>query len=92
MTGEIGALIFLGFAALLLIVIGYSVKNNGDDDGTSMFMVGLIVFTASMLGLGIVLGEREDKQVNKQVEPQVKIECVDNKCDTVYIYKFNKDK
>ncbi len=92
MTAEIGLMIFLGFAALLLIVIGYSVKNNDDADGTTMFMVGLIIFTASMLGLGIELGEREDKQVNKKIEPQVKIECVDNKCDTTYIYVFNEEK
>jgi len=33
-----------------------------------------------------------EEQVNKKIEPQVKIECVDNKCDTTYIYVFNEEK
>jgi hypothetical protein len=44
-----------------------------------------------MLGLGVELGLQAEQQVNKKIEPQVKIECVDGKCDTVYIYKFNKE-
>jgi len=90
MTAEIGLMIFLGFAALLLIVIGYGVKNNDDADGTTMFMVGLIVFTASMLGLGVEMGLQSNKQVKHKIEPQVKVECVDNKCDTTYVYKFKE--
>lgn len=90
MTAEIGLMIFLGFAALLLIVIGYSVKTDEDDDGVTMFIVGLIVFTASMLGLGVEMGLKVDKTVKHKIEPQVKVECVDNKCDTTYVYKFKE--
>ena len=90
MTVEIGLMIFLGFAALLLIVISYSVKTDDDDDGITMFITGLIILTASMLGLGVELGLQAEQQVNKKIEPQVKIECVDGKCDTTYVYKFNK--
>ena len=92
MTVEIGLMIFLGFAALLLIVIGYSVKNNDDNDGSNMFITGLIILTASMLGLGVEFGLRTDQTVKHKIEPTIKIECVDNKCDTTYIYKFNKVK
>jgi hypothetical protein len=90
MTAEIGLMIFLGFAALLLIVISYSVKTDDDDDGLTMFIVGLIVFTASMLGLGVEMGLQSNKQVKHKIEPQVKVECVDNKCDTTYVYKFKE--
>ena len=90
MTVEIGLMIFLGFAALLLIVISYSVKTDDDFDGLTMFIVGLIVFTASMLGLGVEMGLQSNKQVKHKIEPQVKVECVDNKCDTTYVYKFKE--
>lgn len=90
MTAEIGLMIFLGFAALLLIVISYSVKTDDDDDGLTMFIVGLIVFTASMLGLGVEMGLQSNKTVKHKIEPQVKVECVDNKCDTTYVYKFKE--
>jgi hypothetical protein len=90
MTAEIGLMIFLGFAALLLIVISYSVKTDDDDDGITMFITGLIVLTASMLGLGVEMGLQSNKQVKHKIEPQVKVECVDNKCDTTYVYKFKE--
>jgi hypothetical protein len=90
MTAEIGLMIFLGFAALLLIVISYSVKTDDDDDGITMFIVGLIILTASMLGLGVEMGLQSNKQVKHKIEPQVKVECVDNKCDTTYVYKFKE--
>jgi len=90
MTGQIGALICLGFVALILIVIGYSVKTDEDDDGLNMFIVGLVLLVLASLGIGLELGLEADKIVNKKIKPQVKIECVDEKCDTMYIYKFNE--
>jgi len=90
MTAEIGSMIFLGFAALLLIVIGYSVKTDDDDDGLNMFIVGLVLLVLVSLGIGLEMGLQSNKQVKHKIEPQVKVECVDNKCDTTYVYKFKE--
>jgi hypothetical protein len=92
MTAEIGSMIFLGFAALLLIVISYSVKTDDDDDGVTMFIVGLVLLVLVSLGIGLEMGLQSNKQVKHKIEPQVKVECVDNKCDTTYIYVFNEEK
>jgi len=90
MTAEIGSMIFLGFAALLLIVISYSVKTDDDDDGVTMFIVGLVLLVLVSLGIGLEMGLQSNKQVKHKIEPQVKVECVDNKCDTTYVYKFKE--
>ena len=90
MTAEIGSMIFLGFAALLLIVISYSVKTDDDDDGLNMFIVGLVLLVLVSLGIGLEMGLQSNKQVKHKIEPQVKVECVDNKCDTTYVYKFKE--
>jgi hypothetical protein len=92
MTVEIGLMIFLGLAALVLIIVGYSVKTDDYDDGSNMFITGLIILTASMLGLGVEFGLQVNQTVKHKIEPTIKIECVDNKCDTTYIYKFNEVK
>ena len=90
MTGETGALICLGLLALVLIGVGYSVKTDDDDDGVTMFIVGLVLLVLVSLGIGLEMGLQSNKQVKHKVEPQVKVECVDNKCDTTYVYKFKE--
>jgi hypothetical protein len=90
MTAEIGSMIFLGLAALVLIGVGYSVKTDDDDDGLNMFIVGLVLLVLVSLGIGLEMGLQSNKTVKHKIEPQVKVECVDNKCDTTYVYKFKE--
>lgn len=77
--------------ALAMILIGYGVKNNDDNDGASLFGIGVVLLMISMLTVGVIIGENEVKKVKHKVTPVIKVECMNTKCDTTYIYSFKEE-
>ena len=57
----------------------------------NMFVFGLFVLVLSVLAIGILIGENEIKNSKHKVTPVVKVECMNTKCDTTYIYSFKED-
>ena len=81
----------MGFVAILMLVISYSVKTKSDNDGTNMFVFGVFMLIISVLAIGILIGEGEIKYSKYKVTPVVKVECMNTKCDTTYIYSFKEE-
>ena len=84
-------LLILAFLSVIMIAISYAIKTDGDDDGRNMFVFGLFVLVLSVLAIGILIGENEIKNSKHKVTPVVKVECMNEKCDTTYIYSFKED-
>jgi hypothetical protein len=49
---------------------------------------GLATLAISSLILGMLLGMEATRTSKQPIKPSIKIECVDGKCDTMYIYEF----
>lgn len=77
-------IIFLIIIILGLILIFIN-KNSFELKSLGLAVVMLGCFIA-----GIRIGSTTDFKVKKQVKPKVKIECINEKCDTFYIYNFKK--
>ena len=84
-------LLVLAFVAIMMLVISYSIKNNDDDDGENMFLFGIFLLILSILVIGVLIGEDEIKHSKHKVTPVVKVECMNTKCDTTYIYSFKEE-
>ena len=80
----------LGFVAILMLVISYSVKTESDNE-VFMFVFGVFMLIISVLAIGILIGEGEIKYSKYKVTPVVKVECMNMKCDTTYIYSFKEE-
>jgi cell division protein FtsW (lipid II flippase) len=91
MVGMIILLIF-ALSAIMMLAISYSIKNNDDDDGKNMFLFGIFLLILSILAIGVLIGEDEIKHTKHKVTPVVKVECMNTKCDTTYIYSFKEYK
>ena len=89
--GAMIGLLILAFLSVIMIAISYAIKTDGDDDGRNMFVFGLFVLVLSVLAIGILIGENEIKNSKHKVTPVVKVECMNSKCDTTYIYTFKED-
>ena len=89
--GAMIGLLILAFLSVIMIAISYAIKTDGDDDGRNMFVFGLFVLVLSVLAIGILIGENEIKNSKHKVTPVVKVECMNTKCDTTYIYSFKED-
>ena len=89
--GAMIGLLILAFLSVIMIAISYAIKTDGDDDGRNMFVFGLFVLVLSVLAIGILIGENEIKNSKHKVTPVVKVECMNTKCDTTYIYTFKED-
>lgn len=84
-------LLILAFLSVIMIAISYAIKTDGDDDGRNMFVFGMFMLVLSVLAIGILIGENEIKHSKHKVTPVVKVECMNTKCDTIYIYSFKED-
>jgi len=89
--GTMIGLLVLAFVAIMMLVISYSIKNNDDDDGENMFLFGIFLLILSILVIGVLIGEDEIKHSKHKVTPVVKVECMNTKCDTTYIYSFKEE-
>ena len=84
-------LLILAFLSVIMIAISYAIKTDGDNDMRNMFVFGLFILVLSVLAIGILIGENEIKNSKHKVTPVVKVECMNTKCDTTYIYSFKED-
>lgn len=89
--GEMIGLLILAVLSVITIGISYAIKTEGDDDGKNMFLFGMFILIISMLAIGVLMGKNEVKKVKHKVEPVIKTECMNTKCDTTYIYTFKED-
>jgi uncharacterized membrane protein len=80
----------LGFVAILMLVISYSVKTESDNE-VFMFVFGVFMLIISVLAIGILIGKGGIKYSKYKVTPVVKVECMNMKCDTTYIYSFKEE-
>ena len=85
-------LLIFALSAIMMLAISYSIKNNDDDDGKNMFLFRIFLLILSILAIGVLIGEDEIKHTKHKVTPVVKVECMNTKCDTTYIYSFKEYK
>ena len=83
---------FLALLAIILLLVSYSAKTGNDNDSRNRFIFGLFILALSMVAIGVVIGENEIKHSKHKVTPVVKVECMNSKCDTTYIYSFKDEK
>lgn len=84
-------LLILAILSVIMIGISYVTKTDNDDDMRNMFLFGMFMLVLSVLAIGILIGENEIKTVKHKVTPVVKVECMNTKCDTTYIYSFKEE-
>ena len=84
-------LLILAILSVIMIGISSVIKTDGDNDMRNMFVFGLFILVLSVLAIGILMGENEIKNSKRKVTPVVKVECMNTKCDTTYIYSFKED-
>jgi hypothetical protein len=89
--GEIILLSVLAFLSVITIGISYVIKTDENHDGKNMFLFGMFILIISVLAIGVLMGKNEVKKVKHKVEPVIKTECMNTKCDTTYIYTFKED-
>lgn len=69
---------------LFTILLALFIFNEGGSTGYVLFSICLIaLIIASML-----LGSQTQRECKYKKTPTIKVECLGNKCDTTYIYKF----
>jgi hypothetical protein len=88
-------IVLVGIVAVLsivLLIVSHMVNKNGNDDTDSMFVTGILVLTTTMLAIGALIGETIPKTTTKKLQPTMKIECINTKCDTTWEYDFNEKK
>ncbi len=84
-------LLILAFLSVIMLVISYGIKNEDDNDGRNMFLFGIFTLALSMIAIGVLIGENGIKHSKYKVTPVVKVECMNTKCDTTYIYSFKEE-
>ena len=88
--GAMIGLLILAFLSVIMLAISYAIKTD-NDDGRNMFLFGVFMLMISVLAIGVLIGENEIKNSKHKVTPVVKVECMNSKCDTTYIYTFKED-
>jgi hypothetical protein len=82
-------ILYIIFTLLGLIGIGtVFIGAANEDDHHYLISVGLATLAISSLILGMLLGMEAYRTSKQPIKPSIKIECVDGKCDTTYIYEF----
>ena len=74
--------ILLGVLGIGMVVVG-AAKESGD-----LISVGLATSIIASIILGMLLGMEATRTSKHPIKPSIRIECVDGKCDTTYIYEF----
>jgi hypothetical protein len=74
----------------LLIVLGLlSAMYARHQDHIGYFALFVIVLMAIVLASVYIGGQgKSTAETKKKLTPTIKVECLGNKCDTTYIYKF----
>lgn len=70
-------------AVVLIIWITLIYFYDENKDLTVVVVLGLI----ALVVMGIIIGENFPKSSKKKIIPKIKVECINNKCDTTYIYE-----
>lgn len=81
----------LALLAIILLVVSYSAKTEKDNDGKNTFIFGVFILSLSMIAIGVIIGVNEIKRSKYKVTPVVKVECMNSKCDTTYVYSFKDE-
>ena len=81
----------LALLAIILLVVSYSAKTEKDNDGRNTFIFGVFILSLSMIAIGVIIGANEIKRSKHKITPVVKVECMNSKCDTTYIYSFEDE-
>jgi hypothetical protein len=89
--GAMIGLLILAFLSVIMLVISYGIKNEDDNDGRNMFLFGIFTLALSMIAIGVVIGANEIKRSKHKVTPVIKVECMNSKCDTTYVYSFKDE-
>ena len=89
--GTMIGLLILAFLSVIMLAISYAIKTDNDNDMRNMFLFGMFMLVLSVLAIGILMGENKIKKSKHKVTPVVKVECMNTKCDTTYIYSFKED-
>ena len=84
-------LLILAVLSVIMLAISYAIKTDNDTDMRNMFVFAMFILALSMLAIGVLIGENEIKNSKYKVTPVVKVECMNTKCDTTYIYSFKED-
>jgi hypothetical protein len=90
--GAMIGLLILAFLSVIMLVISYGIKNEDDNDGRNMFLFGIFTLALSMIAIGVLIGENGIKRLKYKITPVVKVECMNSKCDTTYVYSFKDEK
>jgi amino acid permease len=76
------------FVLVCLLIAMFIIDRYNDYIGTFIFAL----FALVILSMYVGWNDKQSFEIKKQITPSIKIECVDGKCDTTYIYKFNNNK
>jgi hypothetical protein len=88
-------IVLVGIVAVLsivLLIVSHVLNRNSSEDTDAMFVTGVLVLTTTMLAIGALIGETIPRTTTKKLQPTMKIECINTKCDTTWEYDFNKEK
>lgn len=74
--------ILLGVLGIGTVVVGAAKKDS------HLIVAGLLTSMGASLILGMLLGMEDTRTSKQPIKPSIRIEWVDGKCDTTYIYEF----
>ncbi len=77
--------ILLGVLGIGAVIVG------ADKEDDRLIAVGLLASTGASLLLGMLLGMEATRTSKQPIKPSIRVECVDGKCDTTYIYEFKSE-
>ena len=81
------AIVILAIISLIGIFVVYAIDANEPPKNLPIFVFCFVTYTLCIAFIFCTLGIEEEKPYKKPLVPKVKIECIDGKCDTTYIYK-----
>ena len=79
--------VYIIFILLGVLGIGMVIVGSGKEDD-HLTVAGLLASTIASIILGMLLGMEATRTSKQPIKPSIRIECVDGKCDTTYIYEF----
>ena len=69
---------------LFTILLALFIFDNGGSGSYILFSICLV----ALIIASILLGSQTQRESKYKQTPTIKVECLGNKCDTTYIYKF----
>ena len=83
-------ILYIIFILLGVLGIGTVVVGAAKED-SHLVSVGLATSIIASIILGMLLGMEAYHTSKQPIKPSIRIECVDGKCDTTYIYEFKSE-